>query len=60
MAYWLVKSEPSAYSYDQLVKDKKTIWDGVRSYAARNNLKAMKKTTRCCFIIVMKGWQLWA
>ncbi len=43
MAYWLVKSEPFKYSWDQLVKDKQTFWDGVRNYAARNNLKAMKK-----------------
>ena len=42
MAYWLIKSEPSKYSWDQLVKDKKTFWDGVRNYAARNNLRAMK------------------
>ncbi len=43
MNYWLIKSEPSVYSYDQLVKDKKTYWDGVRNYAARNNMKSMKK-----------------
>ena len=43
MNYWLIKSEPFKYSWDQLVKDKKTFWDGVRNYAARNNLKAMKK-----------------
>jgi len=43
MAYWLVKSEPFKYSWDQFEKDKKTFWDGVRNYAARNNLKAMKK-----------------
>ena len=43
MAYWLVKSEPSAYSWDQFVKDKQTFWNGVRNYAARNNLKAMQK-----------------
>ncbi|MBK6935704.1 MAG: EVE domain-containing protein [Chitinophagaceae bacterium] len=43
MAYWLIKSEPFKYSWDQLEKDKKTFWDGVRNYAARNNLKAMKK-----------------
>ena len=42
MAYWLIKSEPFKYSWDQLVKDKKTFWDGVRNYAARNNLRAMK------------------
>src|SRR5690606_14772234 len=43
MAYWLLKSEPYKYSWDQLVKDKRTVWDGVRTYAARLNLKAMKK-----------------
>jgi predicted RNA-binding protein with PUA-like domain len=43
MAYWLIKSEPFKYSWDQLVKDKKAVWDGVRNYAARLNLKAMKK-----------------
>lgn len=43
MAYWLVKSEPFKYSWDQLVADKKTYWDGVRNYAARNHLKSMKK-----------------
>ena len=43
MAYWLVKSEPSTYSWEQLQKYKQTTWDGVRNYAARNHLKAMKK-----------------
>ena len=43
MAYWLVKSEPSSYSCDQFEKDGQTIWNGVRNYAARNHLKAMKK-----------------
>lgn len=43
MAYWLVKSEPSTYGWDHLKKDKQTSWDGVRNYAARNHLKAMKK-----------------
>lgn len=43
MNYWLVKSEPFKYSWEQFVKDKKTHWDGVRNYAARNNLKAMAK-----------------
>ena len=43
MNHWLIKSEPSAYSWDQFVKDKQTFWSGVRNYAARNNLKAMKK-----------------
>jgi predicted RNA-binding protein with PUA-like domain len=43
MNYWLVKSEPFKYSWEQFVKDKKTFWDGVRNYAARNNMKEMKK-----------------
>ncbi len=43
MAYWLVKSEPFKYSWDQFVQDKQTCWDGVRNYAARNNLRSMKK-----------------
>ena len=43
MQYWLVKSEPFKYSWDQFVADGKTHWDGVRNYAARNNLRAMKK-----------------
>lgn len=43
MNYWLVKSEPSKYSWEQFVKDKKTFWDGVRNYGARNNLRDMKK-----------------
>jgi predicted RNA-binding protein with PUA-like domain len=43
MAHWLVKSEPSVYSYDQLVKDKETNWTGVRNYAARLHLRGMKK-----------------
>ena len=40
---WLVKSEPVKYSWDQFIKDGSTMWDGVRNYTARNNLKAMKK-----------------
>jgi predicted RNA-binding protein with PUA-like domain len=43
MNYWLIKSEPFKYSWEQFEKDGKTFWDGVRNYAARNNLKAMKK-----------------
>ncbi len=43
MNYWLIKSEPVKYPWQQLVEDKETFWDGVRNYAARNNLKAMKK-----------------
>lgn len=43
MNYWLIKSEPFKYSWEQLESDKKTYWDGVRNYAARNNMRAMKK-----------------
>lgn len=43
MNYWLVKSEPFKYSWEQLLKDGKTVWDGVRNYAARNNLRDMAK-----------------
>jgi predicted RNA-binding protein with PUA-like domain len=43
---WLVKSEPSTYSWADLVKDKRTRWDGVRNFEARNNLRAMKKGDR--------------
>ncbi|MBI1221273.1 MAG: EVE domain-containing protein [Bacteroidetes bacterium] len=43
MNYWLVKSEPHKYAWDQLLKDKSTFWDGVRNYQARNNLQEMKK-----------------
>ena len=43
MNYWLIKSEPFKYSWEQFNKDGVTFWDGVRNYAARNNLKAMKK-----------------
>lgn len=40
--YWLLKSEPSVYSFDQLVKDKKTNWNGIRNFQARNFLKEAK------------------
>ena len=43
MSFWLVKQEPSKYSWDQFLLDKETFWDGVRNYQARNNLKKMKK-----------------
>jgi predicted RNA-binding protein with PUA-like domain len=43
MAYWLAKSEPSTYSWDELVKEKQTCWSGVRNYAARLHLCSMKK-----------------
>jgi predicted RNA-binding protein with PUA-like domain len=42
-AYWLVKSEPSVYPWSKLVEEGKAVWDGVRNFEARNNLRAMKK-----------------
>jgi predicted RNA-binding protein with PUA-like domain len=41
MNYWLVKSEPGTYSWADLVRDGRTVWDGVRNFQARNNLRAM-------------------
>lgn len=43
MNYWLLKTEPDTFSWDDLVRDKKTGWDGVRNFQARSHLKAMKK-----------------
>jgi predicted RNA-binding protein with PUA-like domain len=47
--YWLVKQEPTKYSFDQLVKDGRTMWDGVRNFQARNNLQAMRVGDRVLF-----------
>lgn len=49
MNYWLVKQEPEKYSFDDLLKDGKTDWTGVRNFQARNNLKAMKKGDKVLF-----------
>lgn len=49
MAYWLLKSEPTAYSWDRLVADGRTNWDGVRNAQALNNLRAMKPGERAFF-----------
>jgi predicted RNA-binding protein with PUA-like domain len=49
MNYWLVKSEPFKYSWEQFVKDGRTFWDGVRNYGARNNLRAMKEGDHVLF-----------
>lgn len=49
MNYWLVKQEPEAYSFDDLVKDGKTDWTGVRNFQARNNLTTMKKGDKVLF-----------
>lgn len=58
MAYWLIKSEPFKYSWDQLEKDKQTFWDGVRNYAARNNLRAMKKGDLAFFYHSNEGLEI--
>ena len=58
MAYWLVKSEPFKYSWDQFVKDKQTFWDGVRNYAARINLRAMKKGDQVLFYHSNEGTEI--
>ena len=49
MNYWLLKSEPDAWSWDNQVKEGASMWDGVRNYQARNNLKEMKKNDLCFF-----------
>ena len=49
MKYWLLKSEPDAWSWDKQVKEGASMWDGVRNYQARNNLKEMKKNDLCFF-----------
>jgi predicted RNA-binding protein with PUA-like domain len=42
MAFWIVKSEPEEYSFERLREEKRTLWTGIRNFAARNNLRAMK------------------
>ena len=49
MNYWLLKSEPSTWSWSDQVKVKQTMWEGVRNYQARNNLMKMKKNDKCFF-----------
>ena len=58
MAHWLIKSEPEVYSWDQLVKDKETRWDGIRNYAARLHLRAMKKGDQLFFYHSNKGMEI--
>jgi predicted RNA-binding protein with PUA-like domain len=58
MAYWLVKSEPSSYSWEQLEKDKQTDWTGVRNYAARIHLNAMKKGDEVLFYHSNEGLEI--
>lgn len=58
MNYWLAKSEPFKYSWDEFVKDKRTYWDGVRNYEARNNLKAMAKGDQVLFYHSNEGMEV--
>lgn len=58
MALWLVKSEPSVYSWDQLVAEKQTCWSGVRNYAARINLNNMKKGDEVLFYHSNEGVEI--
>lgn len=58
MAFWLIKSEPFKYSWEQFEQDKKTFWDGVRNYAARNNLKAMKKGDQAFYYHSNEGLEI--
>jgi predicted RNA-binding protein with PUA-like domain len=55
MNYWLIKSDPETYSFDLMKKEKKTFWNGVRNYAARNHMKAMKKGDLVFFYESMNG-----
>ena len=56
--HWLVKSEPSKYSWDKFVEDQQTLWDGIRNYTARNNLKAMKKGEKVFFYHSKEGLEI--
>jgi predicted RNA-binding protein with PUA-like domain len=58
MAYWLVKSEPSVYSWEQFEKDKETVWSGVRNYAARLHLRAMKKGDQVLYYHSNEGLEI--
>ncbi len=58
MAHWLIKSEPFKYSWDKFVEDGQTFWDGVRNYAARNNLRAMKKGDQVFFYHSNEGLEI--
>ena len=58
MSHWLIKSEPSKYSFNQLIADKVTFWDGVRNYGARNNLQAMKKGEEVFFYHSNEGLEI--
>jgi predicted RNA-binding protein with PUA-like domain len=58
VSHWLIKTEPAAYSWDDLVKDGETLWDGVRNHRAANNLRAMKKGDRLFFYHSVTGKEI--
>jgi predicted RNA-binding protein with PUA-like domain len=55
MNFWLIKSDPETYSFELMKKEKKTFWNGVRNYAARNHMKAMEKGDKIFFYESMNG-----
>ena len=56
--YWLIKSEPWKYSWDDLVRDGETVWDGVRNHRAANNLRSMEVGDQCFFYHSNKGLEI--
>jgi predicted RNA-binding protein with PUA-like domain len=58
MAYWLIKSEPFVFSFDDLEREGRTVWEGVRNYQARNNLRSMKKGDRALFYHSNEGLEV--
>ncbi len=56
--HWLIKSEPAAYSWDDLVRDGETIWDGVRNHRAANNLRAMEVGDQMFFYHSVTGKEI--
>ncbi len=58
MRYWLVKSEPFKYSWETMLKDEVTYWDGVRNFQARNNLKTMEKGDQVLFYHSNEGREI--
>ena len=55
MKYWLIKSDPDTYGWEEMKRDKSTFWDGIRNYAARNNMRQMLKGDRCLFYHSVKN-----
>jgi len=58
MNYWIIKSEPVKYSYATLEKEGRTVWDGVRNFQARNNLREMKTGDICCYYHSNEGKEI--